>query len=95
MRLKRRKSADQKNGFRQNAVLGLAYCTSKQVRKNAVIKYLEDLWNEQGNEFVKYFCTDLSNNKVSSIYKKSMLNDVMFEELLLEVVNNNSFDVRN
>ncbi|WP_025520819.1 KGGVGR-motif variant AAA ATPase [Vibrio parahaemolyticus] len=90
--IENQKAQDHQKNFRKEAILGLAYCTSKQVRKNAVIKYLEDLWNEQGNEFVKYFCTDLSNNRVSPKYKKSMLNEDSFEKLLLEVVANNRSD---
>jgi MinD-like ATPase involved in chromosome partitioning or flagellar assembly len=86
------KDQDDQKKFRKDAIIGLAYCTSKGVRKNAVIQYLEDLWNEQGNEFVKYFCTDLANNKVQSIYKKNILNEEMFEGLLNQVIQNNISD---
>ncbi|MCW2483291.1 hypothetical protein J5224_29980, partial [Candidatus Symbiopectobacterium sp. NZEC135] len=62
--IKEQEDQESDRGYRQGAIIGLAYCTSKQVRKNAVVNYLEDLWNERGNEFVKYFCQDISNNKV-------------------------------
>ncbi len=78
---------DDEKGFRKNSILGLAYCTSKQVRKNAVKQYLEDLWNEQGNEFVKYFSHDLSKNKVDSSYKKNWLSESVFEKLLVDIKN--------
>ncbi|MDN8542021.1 AAA family ATPase [Erwinia sp. BC051422] len=78
--------------FRKNAVLGLAYCTSSQVRKSAVVNYLEDLWNEKGNEFVKYFCLDISNNQVNSDYKRNVLNEYSFDKLLEEVKTNHSED---
>lgn len=83
---------DKEKEFRQGAVIGLAYCTSKSVRKNAVVKYLEDLWNEQGNEFVKCFCLDFSKNKISPEYKKSIFSEHMFEKLLIEIKNNNRED---
>ncbi|WP_024548191.1 tyrosine-protein kinase family protein [Siccibacter turicensis] len=79
---------DDEKGYRKNSIIGLAYCTSKQVRKNAVVKYLQDLWNEKGNEFVKCFCQDLSNNKVSPFYKKNVLNESTFDRLLEEVKGN-------
>jgi MinD-like ATPase involved in chromosome partitioning or flagellar assembly len=83
---------DTEKNYRQQSILGLAYCTSKQVRKNAVVKYLEDLWNEKGNEFVKCFCLDLANNKVDGAYKKNVLNEDAFDRLLEEVKRNNSDD---
>ena len=83
---------DQKKHFRKNAIIGLAYCTSRQVRKNAVINYLGDLWNEKGNEFVKYFCQDLSQNNVDPKYKKNILDEDSFDNLLEEVKSNNSND---
>jgi cellulose biosynthesis protein BcsQ len=81
------KEQDSDKGFRKNSILGLAYCTSKHVRKNAVRQYLEDLWTEQGNEFVKYFSQDLANNKVNSAYKKNMLSENVFEKLLIDIKN--------
>ncbi|KAF0860196.1 hypothetical protein Y888_07345 [Mixta calida B021323] len=90
--IKEQDEQDFERGYRQNAIIGLAYCTSKQVRKNAVVNYLEDLWNERGNEFVKYFCLDLSNNKVNAIYKKNVLNEHAFDRLLEEVKKNHSED---
>lgn len=83
--IKAQKEQESEKGFRKGAILGLAYCTSKEVRKNAVIQYLEDLWNEQGNEFVKYFCQDFANNRISLEFKKSWLDEVSFEKLLSEV----------
>lgn len=83
--IKEQSKQDSEKNFRKNSILGLAYCTSKQVRKNAVIQYLEDLWNEQGNEFVKYFCEDMSNNKVKENYKKNVLSQDVFEQLLIEI----------
>ncbi|MCE9967263.1 AAA family ATPase, partial [Lelliottia amnigena] len=83
---------DEEREYRQGAIIGLAYCTSKQVRKNAVVNYLIDLWNERGNEFVKYFCLDLSNNKVNAMYKKNVLNEHAFDRLLEEVKKNHSDD---
>jgi len=76
---------DSEKHFRKNAILGLSYCTSQQVRKAAVIQYLKDLWEEQGNEFVKYFCEDISNNKVGSKYKKNVLHQDVFDELITEI----------
>jgi len=84
---------DKEKNYRKQAILGLAYCVSKQVRKNAVVKYLEDLWNEKGNEFVKCFCLDLANNKVNGAYKKNVLNEDAFDKLLEEVKQNNSGDL--
>lgn len=81
---------DDDKKFRQDSILGLAYCTSKQVRKNAVVNYLEDLWNEKGNEFVKCFCTDIANNKINGMYKKNVLNESAFDKLLEEVKLNHS-----
>jgi hypothetical protein len=71
--------------FRGQSVLGLAYCTSRNVRKQAVIQYLEDLWGEQGNELVKYFCEDFSTNKVKSTFKQSRLDEKLFENLLSDI----------
>ncbi|WP_199556879.1 KGGVGR-motif variant AAA ATPase [Enterobacter kobei] len=90
--IKEQDEQDEERGYRQGAIIGLAYCTSKQVRKNAVVNYLIDLWNERGNEFVKYFCLDLSNNKVNAIYKKNVLNEHAFDRLLEEVKKNHSDD---
>lgn len=90
--IKEQKEKDGIRKYRKESIIGLAYCTSSQVRKNAVVNYLEDLWNEKGNEFVKIFCLDLSNNKVSSKYKKNMLNGDDFDRLLEEIRNNNSDD---
>lgn len=78
---------DSEKKFRKEAVLGVAYCTSKNVRKKAVEGYLNDLWSEQGNEFVKYFCEDIATNKVHSSYKTNFLNEDKFEKLLQEVKN--------
>lgn len=72
-------------GYRKGAILGLAYCTSKHVRKQAVVNYLIDLWGEQGNELVKYFCQDLSNNRVHPQYKKAKLDEGLFEKLLQDI----------
>lgn len=83
---------DQSKGFRKDAIIGLAYCTSKNVRKNAVVNYLEDLWNEQGNEFIKYFCADFSQNKISPQFKKSWLDESSFDKLILEIKENNKED---
>jgi len=83
--IKEQSEQDPEKNFRKDSILGLAYCTSKQVRKNAVIQYLKDLWNEQGNEFVKFFCQDISNNKVKSSYKKNVLSQDVFEQLLIEI----------
>ncbi|MEM7916023.1 hypothetical protein Q4Q75_19490, partial [Morganella morganii] len=76
--------------YRMNSIIGLAYCTSKQVRKKAVVNYLEDLWNEKGNEIVKYFCMDFSNNKIDPSYKKNILSEELFEKLLIQIKTNNS-----
>lgn len=90
--IKEQDEQDEEREYRQGAIIGLAYCTSKQVRKNAVVNYLIDLWNERGNEFVKYFCLDLSNNKVNAMYKKNVLNEHAFDRLLEEVKKNHSDD---
>lgn len=90
--IKEQDDQDIDKGYRKNSIIGLAYCTSKQVRKNAVVKYLEDLWNEQGNEFVKCFCLDLSNNKVSSGFKRNVLNESSFDRLLEEIKRNHDDD---
>jgi len=86
--IKEQHEQDYKKNFRKNSILGLAYCTSREVRKNAVIQYLGDLWGEQGNELVRYFCQDLSNNKVNRSYKKNRLDESVFEKLLLEIKEN-------
>lgn len=90
--IKEQSELDSEKDFRKDSILGLAYCTSKHVRKNAVIKYLEDLWNEEGNEFVRYFCQDLANNKVHAHYKKNMLNEDVFERLLIDIKNSHNDD---
>ncbi|EOG5364241.1 tyrosine-protein kinase family protein [Cronobacter sakazakii] len=84
------KEQDDDKDFRKSAIIGLAYCTSKVVRKNAVVNYLGDLWNEQGNEFIKCFCIDFSQNKISPKYKKSWLDEASFDKLILEIKANNS-----
>lgn len=76
---------DHIKGFRKNSILSLVYCTSSQARKNAVIKYLGDLWKEQGNEFVQYFCEDFSRNKISLVYKKNVLMEDAFDNLIDEI----------
>ncbi len=91
--IKEQEEQEPKKNFRKQAIIGLAYCTSNQVRKNAVINYLGDLWNEKGNEFVKYFCQDLSQNKVNSKYKRNILDEISFDSLLEEVKHNNSHDL--
>ncbi|MGC0851556.1 KGGVGR-motif variant AAA ATPase [Pantoea agglomerans] len=83
------KDQDEIKGFRKNAIIGLAYCTSKIVRKNAVVNYLEDLWNEQGNEFIKCFCVDFSQNKINQKYRKNWLDESSFDKLILEIKDNN------
>ncbi|MFP1764958.1 KGGVGR-motif variant AAA ATPase [Lonsdalea quercina] len=83
---------DIKKQYRKNSIIGLAYCTSKQVRKKAVVKYLEDLWNEKGNEFVKCFCFDLSNNRVNPGFKRNVLNESSFDRLLEEIKKNHDDD---
>lgn len=85
---------DHEKNFRKDSILGLAYCTSSQVRKNAVIKYLEDLWGEKGNEFVRFFCQDLSNNRVPSKYKKNILYEDRFEQLLELVKKNHEQEMK-
>lgn len=83
--IKEQTEQDEQKDFRKNSVLGLAYCTSKSVRKSAVIRYLEDLWGEQGNELVKFFCEDFSTNKVKSSYRKSKLDERQFDALLSDI----------
>lgn len=90
--IKEQDEQDVEKDYRKNSIIGLAYCTSKQVRKNAVVKYLEDLWNEKGNEFVKCFCLDLSNNKVSPNFKRNVLNESSFDRLLEEIKRNHDDD---
>ncbi|NNA66147.1 tyrosine-protein kinase family protein [Pseudomonas gessardii] len=90
--IKEQEEQDREKNYRKNSILGLAYCTSSQVRKDAVVKYLEDLWNEKGNEFVKIFCLDFANNKVNSNYKKNVLNGDDFDKLLEDIKNNNNDD---
>lgn len=87
--IKEQEEQDSRRNYRKNSIIGLAYCTSSQVRKDAVVNYLGDLWNEKGNEFVKVFCLDLANNKVDALYKKNMLNGDTFDKLLEEIKNNN------
>tara|TARA_R110002094_G_scaffold30957_1_gene43323 strand:- start:204 stop:620 length:417 start_codon:yes stop_codon:yes gene_type:complete len=82
-------SQDSEKQFRKNSIIGLAYCTSREVRKMAVVTYLSDLWGEQGNELVKYFCQDLSNNRVNPKYKRGKLDEKLFESLLQEIRENN------
>ena len=88
--IKEQEAKDREKGFRGESVIGIAYCTSREVRKMAVVKYLEDLWVEEGNELVRYFCEGLANNQVSPKYKKSKLDDKMFEGLLQEIKEINS-----
>lgn len=88
--IREQEEQDDVKGFRKSAIIGLAYCTSKVVRKNAVVNYLEDLWNEQGNEFIKCFCIDFSQNKISPQYKKNWLDETSFDKLILEIKDNNS-----
>ena len=90
--IKEQEEQDREKNYRKNSILGLAYCTSKQVRKDAVVNYLEDLWNEKGNEFVKVFCLDFANNKIDARYKKNMLNGDDFDRLLEDIKSNNSDD---
>jgi len=59
--IKEQTEQDEQKGFKKNSVLWRAYCTNRNVRKNAVIHYLEDLWGEQGNELVKFICNDVFN----------------------------------
>ncbi len=90
--IKDQKAQDHEKQFRKNSIIGLAYCTSRDVRKKAVEQYLEDLWVEEGNELVKYFCKDLSENNVGKEYKKSRLDERLFEGLLQEIRENNSHE---
>jgi MinD-like ATPase involved in chromosome partitioning or flagellar assembly len=78
-------SQEKEKKFRRESVLGLAYCTSRSVRTKAVVQYLEDLWGEQGNELVKYFCEDFSTNKIKSTFKQSRLDEKLFENLLSDI----------
>ena len=90
--IKEQEEQDREKNYRKSSILGLAYCTSSQVRKDAVVNYLEDLWNEKGNEFVKIFCQDLASYKVNGIYKKNVLNGDAFDRLLEDIKNKNSND---
>lgn len=90
--IKEQDEQDERKGFRGDTVIGLAYCTSKNVRKNAVVKYLEDLWNEQGNEFVKCFCVDFSTNKMNKEYKRSNFYEDVFDRLIEHIKSNNITD---
>lgn len=83
---------DEDKRFRGKTIIGLAYCTSKHVRKNAVVKYLGDLWNEQGNEFLKCFCIDFSQNKISGKYKRSNFYEDLFDDLIQEIKSNNIYE---
>jgi hypothetical protein len=92
--IKEQKESDHMKDFRKDSILSLLYCTSSQVRKSAVINYLTDLWGEKGNEFVQYFCEDLSNNRVDSSYKKNILYEDAFENLITDIrVNNKDKEV--
>lgn len=87
--IKEQKEQDYIKQFRKESILSLVYCTSNQSRKSAVINYLTDLWNEKGNEFVKFFCEDLSkNNNIDSKYKKNTLYEDTFESLLTQIRSN-------
>lgn len=88
--IKEQEAKDEMKGFRGESIIGIAYCTSREVRKMAVVKYLEDLWVEEGNELVRYFCEGLANNQVSPKYKRSKLDEKMFEGLLQEIKDINS-----
>ncbi|MFI8224191.1 tyrosine-protein kinase family protein [Pseudomonas sp. NPDC085632] len=90
--IKEQEEQDKEKNYRKNSILGIAYCTSSQVRKDAVVNYLEDLWNEKGNEFVKIFCLDFANNKINTDYKKNVLNGDDFDRLLEDIKNNNNDD---
>ena len=90
--IKEQETQDHEKRFRKNSIIGLAYCTSRDVRKRAVEKYLEDLWVEEGNELVKYFCQDLSNNRVGEKYKRGRLDEKLFDELLQEIRKINSHE---
>lgn len=83
--IKEQEDKDAEKNYRKQAILGLAYCTSSQVRKEAVVSYLIDLWNEQGNEFVRFFCEAFSNNKINARYKKNTLYEDIFDDLLTEI----------
>lgn len=88
--IREQEEQDSEKNYRKNSILGLAYCTSSQVRKDAVVNYLEDLWNEKGNEFVKIFCSDFANNKIDARYKRNVLNGDEFDRLLEDIKNNNN-----
>ncbi|MDM3886191.1 AAA family ATPase [Pseudomonas sp. BCRC 81390] len=88
--IREQEEQDSEKNYRKNSILGLAYCTSSQVRKDAVVNYLEDLWNEKGNEFVKIFCSDFANNKIDARYKRNVLNGDDFDRLLEDIKNNNN-----
>jgi hypothetical protein len=83
---------EENDKLRKNSILGLAYCTRQSVRKEAVKKYLEDLWVEQGNEFVKYFCADFINGDVSINLRKNPLYEDQFDRLIMEVKNKHEND---
>lgn len=87
--IKEQKEQDSAKSFRKEAILGLAYCTSKSVRKQAVVKYLEDLWDEQGNEFVKYFCQDFAKGRIPKECRKNWLDELQFEKVLQAIKENN------
>lgn len=91
--IREQEEQDDIKDFRKTAIIGLAYCTSKIVRKNAVVNYLGDLWNEQGNEFIKCFCIDFSQNKISKKYKKNWLDEESFDKLILEIKDNNAENI--
>lgn len=82
-----KKDNEQKN--RKESILSIIYCTNGSVRASAVTTYLSDLWSEEGNEFVKLFCIDFSNDKVDDKYKKNMLAGHEFDSLVLDVKNRN------
>ncbi|MBM7074651.1 hypothetical protein JQC92_22010 [Shewanella sp. 202IG2-18] len=79
------KKEDTEKKYRKDSILGLAYCTSKSVRREAVLQYLSDLWTEQGNEFVRYFCEDVSANKGKAAQKRSKMDEKLFEILLTDI----------
>ena len=86
--IKEQKEKEKEKRFRGKAIIGLRYCTSSEVRKKAVERYLQDLWSEQGNELVKLFCEDFANNEIPNMYKRSWLDESKFESLLGEIKNN-------
>ncbi len=92
--IKEQKEQDHIKNFRKDSILSLKYCTSNQSRKSAVINYLADLWTEKGNEFVKFFCEDLSkNNNIDPAYKRNTLHEETFENLLTQVRYNHKDEV--